>query len=237
MQRQLDLGIRMLLLFSLTMIQCESKPKIDFNRKIFSELKEAIKYKEDVKYLFLINRGISVISDSTYSLVNLRSLNLSLNRIREINSSICQLNNLITLHVANNDIYDWHALTCLKKLEILDLSSNDVDNIPDGVSNMMSLKELDLGNNLLREFNDEIGEIGSLKILRLDNTGLVEFPESLCDLKSLEYLDLSYNKIYSIPDKIKQLVNLESLNLEYTNIDEGDILDIQKLLPKTRIIW
>lgn len=83
-------------------------------------------------------------------------------------------------------------ISCLNKLEFLDLSFNKMRNLP-----------------------DEIASLSSLRSLKVANNKLVELPPELSSLLRLENLDLSYNRLTSLGFlELETMYNLQSLNLQ-----------------------
>lgn len=63
----------------------------------------------------------------------------------------------------------------LTKLEILDLSKNRIEIIPDGIKNMTNLKFLAVARNQIRRLPLALGEMPSLTKLKFDENP-IEFP-------------------------------------------------------------
>ncbi|KDP35112.1 hypothetical protein JCGZ_10954 [Jatropha curcas] len=116
-------------------------------------------------------------------------------------------------------------LATLKKLEILDLSENNLFGyISPSIGSMASLKALSLANNKL---NGSLPEQGLCKLKNLQELDLSQnslngiLPPCLRSLKSLRLLDLSFNQlegnISSSP--IPSLKSLEYIDLSHNNFE------------------
>ena len=107
---------------------------------------------------------------------------------------ICFISNLL------KDIPD---LSIVPNLEILILIDNQIEFIPESISNLKKLECLDLRKNRLSTLNTSIGEMKSLKQLFLGHNLLSFLPSQLGALEStLEMIDLYGNPLASLPSDI-----------------------------------
>lgn len=104
-------------------------------------------------------------------------------------------------------------IDCLHKLEVLDLSDNDLQSIPCEIGHLYNLKNLNLSYNSLRSIPQKIYQLHNLRKLRLDGNGLQLIPREVCQLHNLEELHLDHNELECIPEEICQLQNLKLLYL------------------------
>ncbi|KAI8434224.1 hypothetical protein MSG28_012329 [Choristoneura fumiferana] len=77
-------------------------------------------------------------------------------------------------------------------LKLLDLSSNQLTELPKAIWKLQNLVTLKLDNNMLQKLPAPIGRIGSLRYLTVSKNALISLPCSLMQCK-LEHLDLSTN--------------------------------------------
>lgn len=96
----------------------------------------------------------------------------------------------------------------LKNLEVLDLSFNSIEALPNEFK-INNIKELYLNNNNLHHLNDSLSQFKySLTKLDLERNHLMDLHESLFQMNNLIYLNLSYNNLKKLPPglcKIKSL--------------------------------
>ena len=114
---------------------------------------------------------------------------------------------------------DLPKLNHLSYLIVLNLSYNNLTNVPLEVCNITGLSNLDLSNNLIDYLPEDINKLQQLKTLQLSNNYLSEFPK-IQELAQLTNLDLSHNMIPSIEQTISQLFRLISCNLSYNYIEK-----------------
>ncbi|XP_022789916.1 uncharacterized protein LOC111329440 isoform X4 [Stylophora pistillata] len=108
------------------------------------------------------------------------------------------------------------------KTENLDLSSNAIKSLPDGLfAEVIGLKNLDLSSNAIKSLPDGLfAEVIGLKNLDLSSNALASLPETVfSNLTSLQILDLSSNAIAFLPGELfANLTRLRHLDLSSNTI-------------------
>ncbi|HEV7332235.1 MAG TPA: leucine-rich repeat domain-containing protein [Flavisolibacter sp.] len=98
----------------------------------------------------------------------------------------------------------------------LDLSDQQLKQLPAEIIKLTTLEKIDIGSNpdldLVQTF-EVLKQIPSLKILWLTDGKIKALPNNISQLKNLEELWLDDNELTSFPDPIKQLTNLKYLRL------------------------
>lgn len=107
---------------------------------------------------------------------------------------------------------------CLPKLtyvNMLDLSCNQINKLPDNIGNMKSLTRLDLRSNKLHSLPQTIGRLSKLTYLNVSNNFLTStgLPPSMGSLINLKTLNLGLNRLDSLPPSFEGLHALEELKL------------------------
>jgi internalin A len=82
------------------------------------------------------------------------------------------------------------------------------------IGQLTNLQTLDLSVNQLSELPVEIGQLTSLQTLNLWGNQLSELPVEIGQLVSLQTLTLGRNQLRQVPVEIGQLINLRSLDLK-----------------------
>ncbi|CAG5106181.1 Similar to lgr4: Leucine-rich repeat-containing G-protein coupled receptor 4 (Danio rerio) [Cotesia congregata] len=168
---------------------------------------------KQLQCLSIVNVGLEYIAtDSLENLSELIYLDMSENKISEINNALNNLVQLKTLILENNQLIDIPNISNLKNLEYFSVSNN----------NLTSLKRYNFDNLL------------NLKILKLSHNGLTEIiPGTFNKLVSLEVLDLSSNKLQILPnDWITPKIKLKYLFLNdnlLTSFQSSSIIKIKTL--------
>ena len=88
----------------------------------------------------------------------------------------------------------------LSSLQELDLSNNQIVNIPDTISKLKKLQILNLSKNQISII--PLASLEELTRLDLHSNQIKDIPEALFELKKLSYLDLSENQTAKIPPDI-----------------------------------
>eukprot|EP01095_Lingulamoeba_sp_RSL-Kostka_P000161 TRINITY_DN1026_c0_g3_i2.p1 TRINITY_DN1026_c0_g3~~TRINITY_DN1026_c0_g3_i2.p1 ORF type:complete len:166 (-),score=30.85 TRINITY_DN1026_c0_g3_i2:36-533(-) len=112
-------------------------------------------------------------------------------------------------------------------LTSLDISSNKIENFPEGICALRSLKILKCSSNKFVKLPEEIGALSKLKELNCYNNKIEELPDSICSLKFLEMINFNNNELTKLPEEIGALSKLKELNC-YNNKIEVNLLSYQK---------
>ena len=102
--------------------------------------------------------------------------------------------------------------------KVLDLSRQNLTEIPKKVFQLQNLTRLSLGSNQIVEIPDAIDQLQNLTRLNLYQNQIVEIPCAITKLQNLTWLSLGSNQIVEIPDVVDQLQNLTGLDLSYNQI-------------------
>lgn len=202
-----------------------------------------------LEQLDLSENLISQLPETVFQeVVRLRVLNLSDNKLKVLSKQLLvEQKYLKELHLANNNLesifYDTF-LNCTR-LEILDLSFNEIISLSENVSLNPSLVKLFLNNNMIKNISSEtFAGLNNLEVLNLANNELGSISDNLFRrLIKLEELDLQGNGIATLPKgTFEGLIHLQMLNISENPITCLDIelfktnLDLNTLeVRKTQI--
>uniref|UniRef100_K3X9W6 Disease resistance R13L4/SHOC-2-like LRR domain-containing protein n=1 Tax=Globisporangium ultimum (strain ATCC 200006 / CBS 805.95 / DAOM BR144) TaxID=431595 RepID=K3X9W6_GLOUD len=154
------------------------------------------------------------------------SLNLSTREIKAFPHEILRLHELAEederswdcapLHKVDLSYNDIHELPVEVKefayLMSFKMRHNQLHELPDTFWELTKLTSLDLSNNLLvGTLSENLGQLVNLKELSLDGNNLSALPESTQQLENLEVLKLENNQLRSLPSQIGHLRRLHTL--------------------------
>ncbi|MFH1286807.1 MAG: leucine-rich repeat domain-containing protein [Candidatus Magasanikbacteria bacterium] len=118
----------------------------------------------------------------------------SLNDTAETDGDV-EIANSLKLDLSNQELKEIPAdVFKNKKLEELDLSGNEIGGaIPAEINKLKNLKVLDLSDNIMTGVPAEVGQLEDLELLDLSNNGITGLPHEIGNLKKLKWLRLSGN--------------------------------------------
>lgn len=99
----------------------------------------------------------------------------------------------------------------------VNMSEQDISDIPSGMDKLDYVVKLDLSKNKLSSVNEITGMKGLIS-LDMSSNQLTSLPDDFSDLKYLKELDLSRNKIQGLPDDFGKLKHLHILNLKQNQL-------------------
>ncbi|CAG9787320.1 unnamed protein product [Diatraea saccharalis] len=181
-----------------------------------------------IQYLDLSDNKIDRLGDRLFEgLIRLELLNLAGNSLTELPDNIFDRSRLHMLEkiVLSRNLFEHAPLKALQKqyffVSSVDLSNNDIVDIPAEDSVMVNIKKLDLSFNPLSDktINNVLTEPKTVRELNLAGTGM----KSVGQLETpfLYSLNLSYNNITNLSEKtFTRTTLLESLDLSHNNIKD-----------------
>uniref|UniRef100_A0A8C2H640 Protein scribble homolog n=1 Tax=Cyprinus carpio TaxID=7962 RepID=A0A8C2H640_CYPCA len=115
---------------------------------------------------------------------------------------------LVELDISRNDISEIpENIKFCQALEIADFSGNPLSRLPDGFTQLRGLAHLSLNDP------DTLGALPNLRELWLDRNQLSSLPPELGNLRQLVCLDVSENRLSQLPTEISGLIALTDLLL------------------------
>lgn len=161
------------------------------------------------------------------------------NSYRTIPSDVFKLYNLEELEMYSNEIEEIpEGIGQLKKLKILDLQYNEIRIIPDEISKLSNLEELVLMNNYIDSINPKICDCDNLKVFYIGGKSLKSIPKCLTEMDKLEKLVVQSDSINNFMDDFKAFSKLKELDLfTYggTIRDNEKLAKLKESLPNTKI--
>ncbi|SCU98568.1 LADA_0H13938g1_1 [Lachancea dasiensis] len=186
---------------------------------------------ETIEDIDLYDNKIKHISSNVNNLVNLKSLDLSFNKIKHI-KNLDRLTKLENLYFVQNRISRVENLSTLKSLQNLELGGNEISEIgPESLRGLDSLREIWLGKNKIPRLIN-LHHLRSLRILSIQSNRLTKI-EGLEELVNLEELYLSHNYIQKI-EGLEKNIRLTTLDITSNQIAKVENL---RHLTKLTDLW
>ena len=103
------------------------------------------------------------------------------------------------------------TLEGLRSLELLDLSYNDIETVPEALGSCSQLRSIRLSHNKLKQLPREIGKLQKLSVLEVSNNNLRVLTSRIVLCKQLKVIQVDHNDLQSLPVDIGLLTHLEEL--------------------------
>eukprot|EP01114_Cavostelium_apophysatum_P023321 TRINITY_DN8743_c0_g1_i4.p1 TRINITY_DN8743_c0_g1~~TRINITY_DN8743_c0_g1_i4.p1 ORF type:complete len:2119 (-),score=526.12 TRINITY_DN8743_c0_g1_i4:35-6391(-) len=169
-----------------------------------------------LRTLAVANNGLASLPDEICSVVSLTKLLLQGNSLYNLPSKISSLSNLTELNLFGNPMAPplrrvYQAFG--SRTKELDLSGQNIQELPAEIGILKSLLQLKLSNNKLKYLPPQIGDLKGLIKLDISGNPLVELPPQLANLP-LDSLEVANTKL-TIPEVV-----LENLPLLKTQLEQ-----------------
>ena len=182
---------------------------------------------ESLYIMDITNGHLHTLSDNVVIPACVRHLDLTANRLEDIEDCVLELEHLETLSFRQNLLKDARRISQLKNaenLKSLELRDNQLEELPD-MSRFGKLEYLELSYNALRNIGG-LADVGNrdhpLKELFLANNKIKVIEGLDCFERHLEQLELGSNRIKSMHG-LESLSQLKSLWLGSNRIERIDI--------------
>lgn len=109
--------------------------------------------------------------------------------------------------ILEDSIWEWS-----EEIMILNLSFNEIKEIPPQIGVLALLQELNCASNEIEELPDEIGRCERLKILNVSGNKLDTLPDGIGGCKNLEVINARDNRIQLLPASLGKLSHLHTLS-------------------------
>ena len=212
---------------------------LDLSNNNVSIISDSIGIFTRLEYLNLSDNNVEKIPENLGLINNLCVLDLSEKSRLDFNTfcyAFKDYTKSVILSTENSDeIYDKKKLFVkisgieinqsvelgiIQNLEVLNLSNNQVSQLPSNIGELKNLKVLNLSNNQVSQLPSNIGELKNLEVLNLSNNQVSQLPSTIRELKNLKYLDLTGNHNIAI-SQICEIFKNYHKNIGITTINKG----------------
>ncbi|KAB0794382.1 hypothetical protein PPYR_11221 [Photinus pyralis] len=186
---------------------------VDFTGNDFSEDKfpEAVSSMTGVQWLKLDRTNLSQIPQEMGNLLKLEHLSLTRNNLEKLHGELTELGCLRTLNLRHNKVKN--------------------SGIPSDLFQSEELSTLDLSHNNLKEVPEGLDWAKSLLVLNLSHNHLSSIPNTLfINLSDLLFLDLSHNNLETLPPQTRRLANLQTLILNDNPLGQYQLRQLPSLI-------
>lgn len=168
--------------------------RINLSENLLTEIPNSLFVSRKLEYLNLSSNKIERLQPFQFS--QLRDLNISFNKLKELPDSFDHLFFLSSLNASFNELTDLpKSMTSCRRLLDLYLSSNKMIHIPKVIMSFATLRSLVMCKNQLTTIPESIGALFHLKTLDFSNNNIHSFPKIIQHYKELRHLSLSHNRI------------------------------------------
>lgn len=164
---------------------------------------------------------IYIIPASINKLTKLRKLEISSCKFDSIPEVLFNFPALDTLIFYNNQtVYVGESLGKLKNLKFLDISMNQINQLPGSIGYLKDLVELRMAINKFSSVPEQIGNLTKLVYMDIGHCKLSTLPSSFATLQKIERLILGNNSFTLIPEAIMQIRGIKNIYLENNIISQ-----------------
>ncbi|ORZ09003.1 hypothetical protein BCR42DRAFT_396553 [Absidia repens] len=207
---------------------------LDVSRNLLIEIPvDFVQMCKGLQQLRLTNNDYITVPASTCHIQSLKQLNLSGNRLRDLqHARLHEIKGLRALRVYNNRLDTLPpSFASFKHLTILYVSNNSFTSFPEVICQITTLECLDISFNKVNTFPDEMGQLVNLESLfAMANRISGPLPPCFAKLEKLQELDVRQNFITDL-DVLCDLPMLELLSVDYNaiSIANYDFMHLRRL--------
>jgi len=148
----------------------------------------------------------------------------------------CNKEDVIKIYITDEKLTkdDLLYIFTFTNLEYLGLIKNDIEEIPQEISNLKKLINLGIVYNHITRLPTNIKDL-NLYYLNISENNISLFQDEILELENLELLIINNNKITEIPKKINKLRNLRNFKLGNVDGNEYVLLKTNNIIKRLDI--
>ncbi|MBP2099770.1 InlB B-repeat-containing protein [Enterococcus rivorum] len=140
---------------------------------------------------------------------------------------------ITSLDLYSTNLTNIDGIDIFSNLTYLDISSNQIVNLPEGLFALTKLQYLDASRNGLVVIPESIGNLFGLIYLDIGVNSLIRLPERIGDLTALKTFEVYNNQLTSLPVSMVNLVNMTYFNAQSNFLPSDYDLLLSELLGIT----
>ena len=122
--------------------------------------------------------------------------------------------NISKLDLSNQNLTQIPSeIFALKNLKSINLSNNNISTIPPDIVNLKRLEKLDVSNNKISNFYAKICRLPKLQVLNLNNNSIKTIPKQIKYLSELRVFSIANNKLTFLPNEVGDLKKIRKINI------------------------
>ncbi|HYT57310.1 MAG TPA: leucine-rich repeat domain-containing protein [Verrucomicrobiae bacterium] len=198
----------------------------------------------NLRGLYLTNNQLTAFPRSIQKLASLNEIDVSGNRLAPAAIAtlkqwlpnahvIYSTNPCIKKVLVGDRVYSsvGEALKDTARVCVIDLTHQELVEMPETLVTFVNLRELRLHNNRLTHLSPKIASLTNLEDLYLFDNQLLDLPSEIGKLRNLRNLNLRNNSLTSLPQEVRQLRNLIALDLRGNRFSPEEQSKIVQWLP------
>eukprot|EP00002_Diphylleia_rotans_P040275 TRINITY_DN9505_c0_g1_i1.p1 TRINITY_DN9505_c0_g1~~TRINITY_DN9505_c0_g1_i1.p1 ORF type:complete len:792 (+),score=139.41 TRINITY_DN9505_c0_g1_i1:66-2441(+) len=164
---------------------------------------------------------MALVQISTLQTIHLRNIGLT-----ELPIHIASLQRLQQLHLDGNDLsqFDSRIARAFTQAKSVNLAFMKITQIPLEIFEKLQtiqIRILDLSHNQIQEIPSQIGSLFKLEQLFLQSNKISALPKSIGKLHMLTHLDVTFNPIHAVPPQILCIPALETMKIDSLPLARG----------------
>ena len=206
--------------------------ELRLGENMIEALPESISQLPKLEVLELQRNNVAELPDGLKRLTCLRVLNIAHNQIQDLRLDLLGELNLVQLLASKNKLNKalvHNGNLSMPRLQILDISCNDLTSLtasPSDIVDIPSLQTLNISFNRISALPN-ISTWTSLSNLLAEDNGLKDLPPGFTNLTSLKSVDVTGNDIKFLDPLISQMDNLEVLNVTANPLRDRKFLTME----------
>lgn len=175
-----------------------------------TELPTWISQLDNLEYLYISNTRLKNFPDALLN--NLKVLNIStipLERLPSTNKILI----LKSVSINNTQISEIPDCYLSQELEIFNIKSSEVQELPVAISELKKLKYINIAGSKIKSFSNEMKSAKSIIGIDMSFTEIEELPEWIAKAKKLKYLGLAGCKLKSLNREV--VMHLLELKMDF----------------------